>query len=114
MSVKNSIKAIPMAAISSTVLTASFQPINVGGLPNACFLLKFNNFTTAFVVISLDGITDHDTIDFGASAEVYGGIGSSQPQNETCLWTKGQVFYVRGTAGTGVFSLSGYYQPQGD
>lgn len=113
MSVKNSIKAIPMTAIASSALLAGYQAINPGGLDQACFLLKINNFGTTFIIISLDGVTDHDTINFADSAEIYGGEGSSSPTTNHCLWAKGQVIYVRGTAGTGVISLAGYYQPSG-
>lgn len=109
---KNTIKAIPMTFVASAAIGA-YQPINPGGLTESCFLLKINNFTSTFVVISLDGVTDHDTINFGQCAEIYGGWGSSQPNNNTCLWQKGQIIYVRGTAGTGVLSLAGYYQPRG-
>ncbi len=109
--IKNSIQAIPQTAIASSTLTGSFQPINVGGLPQACFLLKINNFSSAFVIISYDGVTDHDTIDFGEHAEIYGGMGSSQPNANACLWAKGQTVYIRGVAGTGVISLAGYYNP---
>lgn len=108
----NYIKAVPMTFLASSSIGA-YQPINQGGLPESCFLLKINNFTSTFVVISLDGITDHDTINFGQAAEIYGGQGSSQPNGNNCMWKKGQVIYVRGTAGTGVLSLAGYYQPKG-
>lgn len=114
MAVKNSIKAVPMTSIASSALLANtFQAINPGGLPEACFLLKVNNFGSTFIVISLDGVTDHDTINITDWTEVYGGNGSSSPNTSHCLWAKGQVIYVRGTAGTGVISLAAYYQPQG-
>ncbi len=114
MSVRNSIKSVPMTAIASSALMANtFQAINPGGLPEACFLLKINNFGSTFIVISLDGVNDTDTIGFGVPAEIYGGEGSSSPNTSHCLWPKGQVIYVRGTAGTGVVSLAAYYQPQG-
>ncbi len=113
MGVKNFIKAVPMTTFSSASLSGTYQAINPLGLPEPCFLLKINNFGTSstIITISYDGINDHDQVNANSFMEVYGGWGSSQPSNNTCLWAKGQIVYIKGTAGTGTIGLVGYYQP---
>jgi hypothetical protein len=115
--VKDIIQAIPYAAVASSALTVEYQPFVFGGLagsglPESCFLLKINNFGSTIIIISYDGINDHDQVDTRTTLEVYGGQGSSQPNNSNCLWAKGQMVYIRGTAGTGAVTLCGYYQPR--
>src|ERR1035437_8097607 len=111
-SVKDTIQAVPFVSIASTALTNVYQPVNPLGLPHACFLLRITNFGTTLIGISFDGISPYDQIPAGGVMEVYGGIGSSQPSNKNCLWAKGTVIYVVGTAGaSGVIGVSAKFQP---
>ncbi len=114
MAVKNTIKAIPYSAIAATTLSAVYQPFSLSGLPAACFMLRINNLSNSVITISYDGTNDHDQIDTRDTLQVYGGWGSSQPNNNTALWSKGQLVYVKGTVGTGTITLCGYYQPKID
>jgi hypothetical protein len=111
MAFKNSIKAIPYTSVASSALTASYQPINPNGLPDSCFLLKINNFGSTIIIISYDGVTDHDQIYSSSTMAISAGLAASVPNNYTALWPKGQIVYVKGTAGTGAVTLCGYYQP---
>lgn len=114
MSVKNSIQSVPFVSIASTALTNTYQAINPLGLPQACFLLRITNFGTTLVAISFDGVSPYDQIAAGGVMEVYGGEGSSSPTTNHCLWAKGTIVYVIGSAGaSGVIGVSAKFQPQG-
>jgi len=114
MSVKNSIQAVPQHTINSAVLDpVVYQVVYAPGLDQSCFLLRILNINTQSIVISYDGVNDHDALLPNGILEVYGGEGSSQPTNSCALWRKGQPVYVRGTAGVGRVVVCGYYQPQG-
>ncbi len=114
MAVKNSIQSIPAITFNSATLNAlAYQPINVGGLPDACFEITLSNFATTGIIYSFDGITDHGYMESDQVLPLRGGNGASQPNNNNALWSKGTVVYVRGTAGVGIIVLSGLYQNQG-
>lgn len=110
MSVKNSVYAVSLATFDSAVLDDSYEAINVGGLPEACFLVRITNATDVGLTISLDGVHDHEYIAAAAVIDLPVQT-NSQPNNKTALWQKGQIFYVNGTDATGNIYLSGYYQP---
>ena len=109
MAYKNTIAAVPYGSLASSSVTSSYQLVQT--LPNACFLLRINNFTSQILIISYDGVTDHDQVDTRTSLNVYGGNAGSSPQTSTCLWPIGTQVWIRGTAGTGAVTVAGYYQP---
>ena len=114
MAVKNSIQAIPVSTFNSAGLDALiYAPVNVGGLPDACFEIIISNFSTTGMIYSFDGVTDNGYTNPEQVLILRGGNGASQPNNSTALWSKGTILYVRGTAGTGLIVLSGLYQNQG-
>lgn len=111
MAVRNSVSAIAMGSINSAGFTGAYQLISAaGGLPQACFLLRFVNDSDRIVTISYDGATDNDIIPIDAHFEL-NPQSNSQPNNFICLFPKGQKVYVKGAAGgTGLIYLAGYYQ----
>jgi hypothetical protein len=113
MPVKNSINKGTSynAVLSSTLNAVTFTPINPAGLSNPCFLLRVNNFSDQIIIISYDGVNNHDQIDTRTSLEVYGGQGSGTPNTSFCLWPIGTIVYARSAAGAGAVSVAGYYQP---
>jgi uncharacterized protein (UPF0303 family) len=109
MSLKNSIKAVPLKNIDSSTVGATYKAINSTGLPNGCFLIKITNNSTQDVTVSYDGTTDHEYVIKATSVQI-----SGESNNEQYVAFPGSmVVYVKGTAGTGNIYLSGYYQPQG-
>ncbi len=112
MSVKNIIKAIPISVLDSAAVLAQYQPINPNGLPFPCTILRINNNSNQAIIISYDGVTDHEYVsslqDLKIDAQA-----NSQPNNQVSVFPKGLVVYIRGIAGMGTITLSGYYQPQG-
>jgi len=114
MAVKNSIQNIPALTFNSAALDPlDYAPLNVDGLPDACFEITISNLATTQIIYSFDGINDHGYIAPQGILRLRGGNGASQPNNSSALWAKGTVLSVRGTAGVGNIVLSGLYQNQG-
>lgn len=106
---QNSIKPLQLTTrLSSTMLVNTFQAINPDGFEQAPCFIRFVNSSNQIVVISYDGINDHEVIledqsfDFPSQA-------NSQPNAQVALFPKKTVVYARGTAGSGNIFLSGYY-----
>lgn len=107
---KSSIKQIPLLSINSTTLTGTYQAINIGGLPFACFLLRIINGGNTAITISYDGTNDHDAV-FAASILSVQGLVSAVPNAPGGLFPAGTVVYAKGTAGaSGTIAVAGYYQ----
>lgn len=108
---KNKVKAVALASKNSNTVGATYSAVNASGLPEACFLIRINNASDQAITISYDGSTDNDylaantalTFDFGSNG---------YPNNFVALLAVGTIVYVKGTAGNGTISLSGYYLEQ--
>lgn len=116
--IKNTIAAIPMASLSSATLTDTYQPLNGTGLPQPCYMIRFINNSSIDIIISYDGINDHDFVIAGESHNVWGQPNNRIP-NYVALMGYGQVIYLRTldqqqqlmvVQGDDIF-LAGYYQP---
>lgn len=107
---KNKLEAIPLGIFDATTLTANYQPIYAGGLPHSLAFLRINNASAVDIIISYDGITDHDYIFAGSTFELPAQM-SSQPRNQVMYIPKGYILSVRFAklAGLGEIYVSGYY-----
>lgn len=106
---QNKAKPIILTEFDSANLVAGFLPINPLGLPEACFLIRIINNSDTDVIVSYDGLNDHEFVPGGTQATLNFQT-NAVPNNKECLLAKGTVIYVRGTAGQGDIYLSGYYQ----
>ena len=113
MSVKDTILPFEMAILDGADFTGAYQPINAPlGLPQACCYMKISNDSTVDIMISYDGVTNHEWIETGGRSEQYFQI-SNRPGNDVSMVTKGQIIYLIGTAqSAGSVYLMGYYRPQ--
>jgi hypothetical protein len=111
MAVKNRVKAITLTSKASSTVTGSYAAINASGLTQACFLIRINNASNQAITISYDGTNDHDYL-AANTALTFDFQANSQPNNFMALLALGTIVYVKGTAGTGTISLSGYYLEQ--
>lgn len=111
MATKNIILPIPLKSIDSSTFTGSYQIVNTGGLAKPCSILTIINNSTKDVTVSYDGITDHDFVPTLNTRQIPAQA-AHQPNSQTSLFAQGTVVYVKGTAGTGLVYLSGYYTPQ--
>jgi hypothetical protein len=107
MAVRNSISAIPLATVNANTFNGAYQL--VGGIPQACFMLRFINTTDKDVLISYDGVTDNDVVIHGTTSQIESQT-NSQPNNFTCLFPKGMQVWLKAANGTGLFYVAGYYQ----
>lgn len=111
MAMKNIVQAIPMSTFGGgALLPGVYQPINPGGLPQACFLIRIVNNTDEEISISYDGTTGHDTL----QANTYEQLNFQTNSNVYSSWAlmpKGTVVYVEGDVATGNVYLVGYFQP---
>lgn len=107
MAVRNSVAAIQLGAINANVFNGAYQLI--GGIPQACFMLRFINNTDEDVLVSYDGVTDNDVVVHGTTVQLEPQT-NSQPNNYICVFPKGLTIYVKGANGTGEFYVAGYYQ----
>jgi len=106
---QNSVKPFQLTTIlSSTMILNTFQAINPDGFEEAPFFIRVTNGSTMPVVISFDGINDHEFI-LSETAFDLPSQTNSQPNAQVALFPKLTVVYARGTAGTGNVTLSGYY-----
>lgn len=107
---KNRLQAIPLGIFNSAALTANYQPIYAGGLPAPLALLRIVNLGTEDIIISYDGVTDHDYITANTTFFLPAQL-SSQPANQVMLVPKGYALSVKFAkmAGAGNIYISGYY-----
>jgi hypothetical protein len=107
MAVRNSVSAIPLGVAPANAFDGTYQL--VGGIPQACFMLRIINNTSEDVLISYDGVTDNDVVIHETTTQLDPQT-NSQPNNFICLFPKGMTIYVKAAQGTGELYIAGYYQ----
>ena len=110
---KNFIKSLTVTTVDAAAITAgTWVDFFAGGTTEACFMIRITNTSDTNVLISFDGgITAHEMVPSGEAVDLNLQANSS-PTNFVSLLRKGTVISVRGTAGTGLIYLSGYYNEQ--
>lgn len=104
----DSVKAITLTVFNSASLTSNYQVINTNGFAKPIMFMRIVNDATTAITISYDGVTDNeyirttDSFNFPCQA-------NSQPNAQKALLKAGTKVYVKGTAGVGSITLSGYY-----
>jgi hypothetical protein len=110
MSVNSVVKAVRLSGFDAAGLTGGYDAINVGGLSEACFLIRIINNTKIGVGISYDGVTTHDYI---LSEQVLdlNFQTNSQPSGRVALMAKGTTVYVIApNPSVGFIWLAAYFQ----
>ena len=108
MNTQNYVKVIPLTSRNSNTVGAVYLAINTAGLPEACSAIRISNMSDEDVLISFDGVIDHEFIESGAVIQLPFQSNSS-PKGEVAQLHKGTKVYIKGTAGIGYIYLSGYY-----
>lgn len=107
---KDRVKPLDITSRNSNTLTAgTLRVINEDGLSGPCFMIRITNASNQSIVISYDGVTDHDVLLDDSVLEV-NFQNNSRPGNQVALLPTGTKVWVKGTAGTGFIYLSGFYQ----
>lgn len=112
MSAGNSLKAMPMITIdTSTLNDVTYTEVTSGGLPEALGILRIVNDNTRKILLSYDGVTDHDIL---VGFNVYSMTPqlTATPANYVAAFPKGTKIYLKLTSLPGVANvyIIGYYQ----
>ena len=105
------VRMIPLTTYDTSGLTGTYASMNGTGMEAPVKLLKMYNASNVLVTISLDGVDDHDVIPAGGTfvmdvqTNSHGWGGS----NGHWEWRDKQIFYGKGSAGTGNLYIMGYY-----
>lgn len=104
---------IPLTTVdSATFINNNFFVINAAGLTHPCFLLRIINNSNITILISYDGVNNHDILPPNDTLQLDFQT-NSQPSGHMALLRKGTVIYAKrsaGAAGVGIIYLCGYYQ----
>ncbi len=94
-------------------VTNNFQPVNPNGFPGACSIVRIVNNSANPVILSFNGINEHDTVLANSVYQL-----DLQTNNSStpgiAKFKKGTVVYIAGPvpAVAGNVSVSCYYQPE--
>lgn len=106
----NFVGAIAMTSFDTAGLLITFLPINPLGTTEPCSIIKITNNSNVDVIVSYDGVGDHEFVPKGKEV-LLNFQANAQPPSDLCLLRDGRVVYVRGAAaGAGLVYLSGYFQ----
>lgn len=104
------IKFLVLTSVDVATIAGVNTPINPLGCEGACNFIRINNVSDKAIIISYDGVEDNDFL-FPDSVLEVRAQQNFQPTNNRCLFHKGQIVYIRCSAGgTGHVYLTGYYQ----
>lgn len=111
MAYKNYLLPIALSSINSATFSGAYQLLSAtAGLPKACVMLHIVNNSDVSITISYDGTVDHDFL-LAASDRVLNFQENASPQGFAAAIKAGTKVYVKGSAGTGLVYLSGWYNP---
>lgn len=106
---KNYIVPIEMQSIdASTVAAGAFTAIKASGVEGACSFIRITNASNTDIIISFNGVDDHEYIPSNKSISTYFQVSKSPASFESKM-SKKTVIYARGAAGVGYVYVSGYY-----
>lgn len=97
-----------LSSFSSASMSGTYQ--SLGLLSNAASIVKVINDTTEAILISIDGINDHEYVPAG-SFFLYD-VSSDTPGSTAVFMPQGTKYFVKGTAGTGSVYLIYLYPIQ--
>lgn len=110
---KNTVLPIALQSVVASTLLNSFLPLTNADLTGAPFLLRINNTSDENIVISFDGVLDHDVVLAATVLEIYTQT-NAQPNNNVAKFSRSIRLWARAEAGIptlGNVTVSGYYQP---
>jgi len=109
----NAAKAIEAIHFAGSDLTTNYKVINELGLDRPCFEIRIENNSSEPILISYDGVTDHDFLDSGREVDV---LAQTNPvaRSDISRFKKGTKVYVKTFVGakipiTGTIYLIGYF-----
>lgn len=105
MSFKNRLQPVPLTSVDVSTLTdISYTVVNGDGLPFPCSLMRISNNSGVDILISFDGINDHEFV-FNDQVVALNAQTNAAPTNFVSLFPKGQKVYAKVYTGTGTGAL---------
>lgn len=103
-----STKILPdtIRSIDSSTFTGSYQAVGTK-LTHRTRIVKFTNNSTKDVTLSWDGTTDHEFLPAGSFMLI--DVSSDRETSNIFEIGANTQFYVKGSAGAGLFYISTYY-----
>ena len=105
---QNSVKAIDLTIVDSAVILGAYAVAADVVIEKALFYIRIVNDATTAITISYNGIDDHEYIAPNSFFEL-NAQANSQPNNQVCLFSVNSTVFIKGVAGVGSISISGYY-----
>lgn len=105
---KDIIVPIEMQSIDTAGIGAGAYSEVGNPLEGALCFIRITNASNTDVIISYDGITDHEYVPSGERIHTYF-QDNATPNNIVAKLPKETIIYIRGTAGVGLVYVSGYY-----
>jgi hypothetical protein len=105
---QNSVKPFILSSKASSTVNGTYAALNSPGFIQSPFFIRITNASNEDITVSYDGIHDHEYVSALTSFELPSQT-NSQPNAHVALFPKNTIVYVKGTAGTGNITLSGYY-----
>jgi hypothetical protein len=93
---------IPLVSLNTAALTGNYQPLSEG-LPYACEALRVTNNCANTLLISFDGVTDHEVVLPNSEILLPGNL-----VEDNCF-KQGTTVFVKGAFVAGRIYLSGYW-----
>lgn len=104
----NFVRSIDAQEFDTAILDAAYLIANSFEVEGSISILHIFNDSNTSVIISYDGVNDHDVIPL-LTGVTYNLQSNASPQNFEYKIKKGSRVYVRGTAGVGNIYFSGWY-----
>lgn len=108
----NAVKSTYMTHFDTAAITGDYQPLYETGLDEACFMIRIENASNVNILISFDGITDHEYLALGDSLSLPVQV-LSLPSGQVSKFRKGTKVYIKDPhpklPGTGNIYFIGYY-----
>lgn len=105
---QNSVKALVLSTFNSASVTGTYQSINSPGFTKPPFFVRIVNASNTAITVSYDGINDNEYIPANGVFELPSQA-NAQPKSEVALFPARTQVYIKGAAGAGTITLSGYY-----
>ena len=94
MPAKDAVWSLDLDHFDASTLTYNYQLVSDTGLSAPCFLFRIINSSTAFIVISYDGVSDHECLPAGETLNVDFQT-NSRPANWVANFKKGQKIWLK-------------------
>jgi hypothetical protein len=107
-SISNKLLPLTIGVIDSSTFTGSYQLVTTLAYPVT--FLRIVNSSTENIAVSFDGTNEHEFVPTLTQFNLPAGA-LAQAGNYNCFVAANTPVYVKGSAGTGIVSVSGYYQP---